>query len=92
MFRPMGANLANALLLNLQAVDLLRHGVDVKDMKVDKYKIVREKLQNKNTKWWETQGTFKKKYFDILMYREITDENRGSSRNKRCQLKVQLLF
>ena len=39
----LGASLANALLLDLQAMDLLRHGVDVKDVALDKSEIDREK-------------------------------------------------
>ena len=39
----LGASLANALLLDLQAMDLLRPGADVKDVALDKSKIDREK-------------------------------------------------
>ena len=43
----LGASLANALLLDLQAMDLLRPGVDVKGVALDKSKIDREKSRMK---------------------------------------------
>ena len=39
----LGASLPNAPLLDLQAMDLLRPGVDVKDVVLDKSKIERRK-------------------------------------------------
>ena len=52
----LGASLTNALLLHLQVMDLLRPGVDVKDLVLDKSKIGRKKVE---WKWKVMKNTTK---------------------------------
>ena len=86
-----GASLANALLLDLQAMDLLRPGFDVKDVVLDKSKLDREKGRMKvksDEKHKEDQekliciGVDGKIDKDTLMYREVMDEN-GETKLKK---------
>ena len=86
------------LLLDLQAMDLLRPGVDVKDVALDKSKIDREKRRMKvksNEKHKEDQEKLvcigvngkigkdtRKIDKDTLMYREVMDEN-GETKLKK---------
>ena len=87
----LGASLANALLLDLQAMDMLRPGVDVKGVALDKSKIDREKSRMKvksDEKHKEDQeklvciGVNGKIDKDTLMYREVMDEN-GETKLKK---------
>ena len=77
----LGASLANALLLDLQAVDLLRPGVDVKDKsKIDKEKSRMKVKSDKKHKEDPEKliaciGDDGKIDMDTLMYREVMDEN-----------------
>ena len=44
----LGANLGNAFLLDLQAMNLLKPDLDLKQIFLDKSKIDREKIENEN--------------------------------------------
>lgn len=80
----LGASLANALLLDLQSMDLLKPGLDVKDILTDKSKIDREKGRIKfksHEKYSEGLekliciGVDGKVDKETLVYREVKDEN-----------------
>ena len=84
-------SLANALLFDLQDMDLLRPGVDVKDVVLDESKIDREKSRmkvKKDEKHKEDQeklfsiGVDGKIDKDTCMYREVMDENGGNKFKK----------
>ena len=97
----LGASLANyALLLDLQAMDLLRPGVDVKDVALHKSKIDREKSRMK-VKSDEKHKEDKEKLVcigvdgkidkDTLTYREVMDEN-GETKLKKGKGEEHHLF
>ena len=97
----LGANLANALLLDLQVMDLLRPGVDVKDVVLDKSKIDRETSRMKvksDEKHKEDQeklvciGVDGKIDRNTLMYRESMHENRETKLKKGKEEEHHLTF
>ena len=89
----LGANLANAFLLDLKAMGLLKPGLNVKQIYLDKSKIDREKNRMKDKSDQKFSNTAEKLICigvdgridkDTLLYKEVIDEN-GNPKLKKSK-------